>query len=80
MTFAEHESNLLNILDSMPDDACGDWRESIAYAVDIFRKYREVTKILTDDSYYEDYGTKAETFMVSAIVDVIGEVDNGNDD
>ena len=34
MIRGEHIENLLAIMDFMPDDACGDWRNSIAYAVD----------------------------------------------
>lgn len=26
-------SNLSSIMDSMPDDACGDWRDSLAFAI-----------------------------------------------
>lgn len=33
MTREEHKENLLAIMDSMPDDACGDWRDSLAYAI-----------------------------------------------
>lgn len=38
MTKEEHKYNLISILDSMPDDACGDWRDSLAYAVEILEK------------------------------------------
>lgn len=34
MTKKEHIENLSDIMDSMPDDACGDWRDSIAYAIE----------------------------------------------
>lgn len=34
MTVKDHIRNLSDIMDSMPDDACGDWRDSIAYAIE----------------------------------------------
>lgn len=34
MTIDEHKEHLLDIMDSMPDDTCGDWRDSIAYAIE----------------------------------------------
>ena len=34
MTKKDHIRNLSDIMDSMPDDACGDWRDSIAYAIE----------------------------------------------
>ena len=33
-TIKDHIENLDYIMDSMPDDACGDWRDSIAYAIE----------------------------------------------
>ena len=33
MTREEHIENLFSIMDSMPDDTCGDWRDSIAFAI-----------------------------------------------
>ena len=35
MTKKDHIENLSDIMDSMPDDTCGDWRDSIAYAIDV---------------------------------------------
>ena len=34
MTIKNHIQNLSYIMDSMPDDACGDWRDSLAYAIE----------------------------------------------
>jgi hypothetical protein len=45
MTIEEHKEHLLDIMDSMPDDACGDWRDSLAYAIDITRKYQKIEEI-----------------------------------
>lgn len=42
MTIDEHKEHLLDIMDSMPDDACGDWRDSLAYAIDTMRKYQQL--------------------------------------
>ena len=35
------------------------------------RKYKKITEILDDDTYYENYGNSAEGFIVSAIIEVI---------
>ena len=48
MTIDEHKEHLLDIMDSMPDDACGDWRDSLAYAIDTMRKYQKIQQILSD--------------------------------
>lgn len=45
MTIDEHKDHLLDIMDSMPDDACGDWRDSLAYAIDTMRKYQKIEQI-----------------------------------
>ena len=45
MTIDEHKEHLLDIMDSMPDDACGDWRDSLAYAIDTIRKYQKIEEI-----------------------------------
>ena len=39
ITIKEHQEHLLDIMDSMPDDACSDWIDSLAYAIDIIHKY-----------------------------------------
>ena len=36
------------MMDSMPDDACGDWRDSLAYAIDTMRKYQKIREIIKD--------------------------------
>ena len=38
----KHIKNLSYIMDSMPDDACGDWRDSLAYAI---------SSLKTDEAY-----------------------------
>lgn len=46
MSIDEHKEHLLDIMDSMPDDACGDWRDSLAYAIDTMRKYQKILEIV----------------------------------
>ena len=41
----EYKNHLLDILDSMPDDACGDWRDSLAYAIKTMNKYQKIEAI-----------------------------------
>lgn len=41
----EYKKHLLDIMDSMPDDACGDWRDSLAYAIETMRKYQKIEQI-----------------------------------
>ncbi len=48
MTIDEHKEHLLDIMDSMPDDACGDWRDSLAYAIENMRKYQKIEEIIAD--------------------------------
>ena len=45
MTIEEHKEHLLDIMDSMPDDGCGDWRDSLAYAIDTMYKYQKIEQI-----------------------------------
>lgn len=45
MMIDEHKGHLLDIMDSMPDDACGDWRDSLAYAIETMNKYQKIEKI-----------------------------------
>ena len=40
-------------------------------AIRNLRKYQKIEQILNDDSYYEYYGSKAGTFIVSAICDEV---------
>lgn len=46
MTIDEHKEHLLDIMDSMLDDTCGDWRDSLAYAIDTMRKYQKIQEIV----------------------------------
>ena len=54
MTIDEHKEHLLDIMDSMLDDACGDWRDSLAYALDTMQKYQKIMDIVMngDDTHY----------------------------
>lgn len=46
MSIDEHKEHLLDIMDSMPDDTCGDWRDSLAYAIDTMHKYQKIKEIV----------------------------------
>lgn len=46
MTIEKHIEHLLDIMDSMPDDTCGDWRDSLAFSVDTMRKYQKIEQIM----------------------------------
>lgn len=46
MMINEHKEHLLDMMDSMPDDTCGDWRDSLAYAIDIMHKYQKIEDIV----------------------------------
>lgn len=72
MTTQKAIEHLLDIMDSMPDDACGDWRDSLAYAIDTMRKYQKIQEIIDD---YEGEGWER-----IAISDIREVMDNGNDD
>ena len=58
-------------MDSMPDDACGDWRDSLAYAI---------SSLKTDEAYQlmyegEDVYTKDEVIaMLTEVLDNVEEV------
>lgn len=54
MSIDEHKEHLLDIMDSMPDDTCGDWRDSLAYAIETMCKYQkmqEIVKSWEDDTW-----------------------------
>ena len=53
------------MMDSMPDDACGDWRDSLAYAIDTMYKYQQIEQI------YSDY---LKYMNPDNLVDRLGEV------
>lgn len=55
---------LLDIMNSMPDDACGDWISSIAYAIDTMRKYQKI-----EDIYYHQSGEALENSLRAVIED-----------
>lgn len=52
---------------------CGKYKEAYDLAIETMRKYQKITEILNNDSYYEDYGSSAEAFVVSAISEVVIE-------
>lgn len=53
MTKKDHMKNLSDIMDSMPDDTCGDWRDSIAYAIDAIEKLDKDDDKLDFDKVYK---------------------------
>ena len=75
VTIDKHKENLLYIMDSMPDDACGDWRDSLAYAVEIMQKYQKIEQILSD--WINDDLVGMSDYWMGRIKEV---VENGNDD
>jgi len=48
VTREEHKEHLLAIMDSMPDDACGDWRDSLSYAIKALEQMDKI-KALGDE-------------------------------
>lgn len=71
MSIEEHKEHLLDIMDSMPDDACGDWRDSLAYAIDTMCKYQKIQEIVKGWNDMNSF---------DSMVQISEEVDNGNDD
>lgn len=63
----EYKKHLLDIMDSMPDDACGDWRDSLAYAIETMRKYQKIEQI------YQKWN-KVNDFTYNQAMQEIGEV------
>ncbi|MDT3387704.1 MAG: hypothetical protein LIR46_08100 [Bacteroidota bacterium] len=74
MTIDEHKEHLLDIMDSMPDDACGDWRDSLAYAIDTMRKYQKIKAYMKKLEKNGQYGTLRKLKIA------LGEVEDENDD
>lgn len=74
----EEALNLLNNSIPKSNNAFSiQMNEAISVIGVIMCKYQKIEQILKDDTYYEDYGSNAERFIVSAISEV---VENGNDD
>lgn len=72
----EYKKHLLDIMDSMPDDACGDWRDSLAYAIETMRKYQKIQEIVK--SWEGDTWTNG---ISEDCMEKISEVmEGGNDD
>lgn len=76
MLIDEHKEHLIAIMDSMPDDTCGDWRDSLAFAVDTMRKYQKIEEIVT--KWQNEPKMKFDTsyYNMTKITEVI---ENGND-
>jgi hypothetical protein len=68
MTIEKHIEHLLDIMDSMPDDTCGDWRDSLAFAVDTMRKYQQIKEIVGN------YGFDTSWLCLKKIREVIEKV------
>lgn len=66
MTIEEHKEHLLDIMDSMPDDACGDWRDSLAYAIDTMRKYQKIQA---------DYNARLKADLVAILTEIQLEIE-----
>ena len=66
MTIDKHKEHLLDIMDSMPDDACGDWRDSLAYAIDTMRKYQMMQA---------DYEARLKADMVAMLAEVLDNIE-----
>ena len=78
MTINKHKENLLYIMESMPDDACGDWRDSLAYAINTMQKYQKIKQLLNVVSRVD--GTDYYTYDYEArIKDIMEVVEDGND-
>lgn len=66
-TIDKHKKHLLDIMDSMPDDACGDWRDSLAYAIDTMRKYQQLRA---------DYENRLKDDMVAMLRFLWNDIEN----
>lgn len=79
MTIDEAISWLVSIAEHAGQDDISIYDEdavAIEIAMNIMRKYEKIKEILDDDTYYEDYGNNAESFIVSAIIEVIKDDNN----
>ena len=75
MTIDEHKEHLLDMMDSMPDDACGDWRDSLAYAIDTMRKYQKIRDKIS--TIYVGYRHGYE--VMADVMEILREVEDGKD-
>ena len=73
MTIDEHKEHLLDIMDSMPDDGCGDWRDSLAYAIETMHKYQKIEQILKEPCIIPEG-------CYPMLKRIKREVEDGNDD
>ena len=79
MTIKEHIEHLLDIMDSMPDDACGDWRDSLAYAVKVIRKYQKIEQIMKNKKIDAlDIGLLIPKDMACILHEIKEVVEDGN--
>lgn len=72
MTIEEHKEHLLDMMDSMPDDACGDWRDSLAYAIETMNKYQQIEQMVKQ---YKKFGNIDFSMQI-----ICGVVEDGNVD
>ena len=65
----KHIKNLSYIMDSMPDDACGDWRDSLAYAI---------SSLKTDEAYqlmYEGKEIYTKDEVIAMFIELMKEIE-----
>lgn len=74
MTIDDYKEHLMAIMDSMPDDTCGDWRDSLAFAIDAMLKYQKIAQI------YQKWNRNYDIQTSSAWTEVIEVLEDGNDD
>ena len=63
MTREEHKEHLLAIMDSMPDDACSDWRDSLSYAIKALEQMDKI-KALGEELRKVREGIKDENVLI----------------
>lgn len=79
----EYKKHLLDIMDSMPDDTCGDWRDSLAYAIETMRKYQMIKQLVNQTEYAGEnsYTGETEWILTDSVYQKIWEIlEDGNDD